>query len=101
MPKELMLFVKNMVFRDGAVATLAPDLDIIGEIGNVSMNFDTVHGERLAAELGLAPRAGYELDLSRAKDIFGLDGTVAGIPYSDLHARLDQTQNHFQKHRHQ
>ena len=32
MPKELMLFVKNMVFLDGAIATLAPDLDILGEI---------------------------------------------------------------------
>ena len=29
MPKELMLFVKNMVFLDGAIATLAPDLDIV------------------------------------------------------------------------
>ena len=28
-----MLFIKNMVFLDGAIATLAPDLDIIGEIG--------------------------------------------------------------------
>src|SRR3546814_3921151 len=67
MPKELMLFVKNMVFLDGAVATLAPDLDIIGEIGNVSMHFATVHGERLAGELGLDPSAGYELDLSGVK----------------------------------
>ena len=30
MPKELMLFVKNMVFLDGAIATLAPDLDLLG-----------------------------------------------------------------------
>ena len=28
-----MLFVKNMVFLDGAIATLAPDLDIFAEIG--------------------------------------------------------------------
>ena len=32
MPKELMLFVKNMVFLDGAIATLAPDLDLFAEI---------------------------------------------------------------------
>ena len=55
LPKELMLFVKNMVFLDGAIATLAPDLDIIGEIGNVSMHFATTHGERLAGELGFDP----------------------------------------------
>ena len=28
MPKELMLFVKNLVFLDGAIARLAPDLDL-------------------------------------------------------------------------
>ena len=27
LPKELMLYVKNMVFLDGAIAKLAPDLD--------------------------------------------------------------------------
>ena len=31
-PKELMLFVKNMMFLDGAIARLAPDLDILEEI---------------------------------------------------------------------
>ena len=30
-PKELMLFVKNMMFLDGAIARLAPDLDILEE----------------------------------------------------------------------
>ena len=39
MPKELMLFVKNLVFLDGAIATLAPDLDLLAEIGEVSMHF--------------------------------------------------------------
>ena len=32
LPKELMLYVKNMVFLDGAIATLAPDLDLLAEI---------------------------------------------------------------------
>ena len=31
-PKELMLFTKNLMFVDGAIATLAPDLDILEEI---------------------------------------------------------------------
>jgi ubiquinone biosynthesis protein len=31
MPKELMLFVKDLLFLDAAIATLAPDLDLIGE----------------------------------------------------------------------
>ena len=39
LPKELMLFVKNMVFLDGAIATLAPDLDLFAEIAHISMYF--------------------------------------------------------------
>ena len=97
MPKELMLFVKNLVFLDGAVATLAPDLDIIGEIGQVSMHFATVHGERLAGELGVDPTAGYELDLSGVKASFGLDASVEGITYRDLRARRELIRDRLSK----
>jgi ubiquinone biosynthesis protein len=45
MPKELMLFVKNMVFLDNAIATLAPDLDMIDEVAQMSIYFATRHGE--------------------------------------------------------
>ena len=45
-----MLFVKNMVFLDGAIATLAPDLDLFAEIADISMYFANTHGERIAAE---------------------------------------------------
>lgn len=86
MPKELMLFVKNMVFLDGAIATLAPDLDILGEIAAISMHFATTHGERLAAELGVEPGA-YELDLTGVKASFGLDDSVESMTYRDLQAR--------------
>jgi ubiquinone biosynthesis protein len=97
MPKELMLFVKNLVFLDGAIATLAPDLDIIGEIGHVSMHFATVHGERLAGELGMAPGDGYELDLSGVKASFGLESSVEGITYRDLQARRELIRERLQK----
>ena len=33
LPKELMLYVKNMVFLDGAIARLAPELDLLGRGG--------------------------------------------------------------------
>ena len=48
-----MLFVKNMVFLDGAIATLAPDLDLFAEIAHISMYFAEKHGERIMAELGI------------------------------------------------
>ena len=40
MPKELMLYVKNMVFLDGAIARLAPDLDMLGRD---RQHLDAVH----------------------------------------------------------
>ena len=70
-PKELMLFVKNMMFLDGATATLAPDLDILGEIAHVYLYFQEHYGDRIAAELGLDPAAP-ELDLVSVKAGFGL-----------------------------
>jgi ubiquinone biosynthesis protein len=97
LPKELMLFIKNMVFLDGAIATLAPDLDIIAEIGAVSMHFATVHGERLAGELGLDPDS-YELDLSGVRASFGYEaGTEGAVTYRDLQARRDIIRNRLQK----
>ena len=48
-----MLFVKNMMFLDGATATLAPDLDILGEIAHVYLYFQEHYGDAIAAELGL------------------------------------------------
>ena len=57
LPKELMLYVKNMVFLDGAIARLAPDLDMLGEVANISMLFAQKHGERLGRELGVDPNS--------------------------------------------
>jgi ubiquinone biosynthesis protein len=97
MPKELMLFVKNMVFLDGAIATLAPDLDIFAEIATVSMHFATKHGERLAAELGMAPDA-WELDMTGFKAAVGLDEDAAGLTYRELQERRAQIRDRFAAH---
>ena len=77
LPKELMLFVKNMVFLDGAVATLAPDLDIIGRDRR---GVDALRPARTAS--GSPPSSGmdvgdeYRLDLSGVKASFGLEESV-------------------------
>jgi ubiquinone biosynthesis protein len=88
MPKELMLFVKNLVFLDGAIATLAPDLDILGEIGNVSMHFAIAHGDRLAGDLGMDPAA-YELDLAGVRTSLGYEPGGSAITYRELQARRE------------
>jgi ubiquinone biosynthesis protein len=86
MPKELMLFVKNMMFLDGAIATLAPDLDIFSEIADITMHFANTYGEQIAADLGLDPAA-WQLDMTGVKASFGLDDSVETLTYRDLQER--------------
>jgi len=53
LPKELMLFVKDILFLNGAMATMAPDVDILGEVLAVVSYFTERHGEQIAREVGL------------------------------------------------
>ncbi len=86
LPKELMLFVKNMVFVDGAIATLAPNLDIFAEMAHISAYFAMTHGERIVGEIGIDPRQ-HELDLEAVKEGFGLDRSTENFTYRDLQER--------------
>jgi ubiquinone biosynthesis protein len=86
LPKELMLFVKNMVFLDGAIARLAPDLDLLAEITNISMVFATRHGERLATELGIEAGA-VAFDFEGVKAGFGVESHVDSLTYRELQER--------------
>ncbi len=88
MPKELMLFVKNLMFVDGAIATLAPDLDILSEIADITMYFATQHGEKIAQQLGLGNDA-WELDMDGVKAGFGLGNDVDRLTYRDLQERRE------------
>jgi ubiquinone biosynthesis protein len=84
MPKELMLYVKNLVFLDGAIARLAPDLDILAEIATISVTFAQRHGAQLGRELGIGA---VELDLDGVKAGFGLDPGTERLTHRDLQAR--------------
>jgi ubiquinone biosynthesis protein len=88
LPKELMLYVKNMVFLDGAMARLAPDLDLIGEIAKISMMFAERHGERLGRELGIDHTA-VELNMDGVKAGFGVDTATESLTYRELQARRE------------
>ncbi len=96
MPKELMLYVKNLVFLDGAIARLAPDLDIFAEITQISMYFVQNHGEKLFAEAGFDPSA-FEVDLAGVKDSIGLDRSVDRFTYRDLQERRELIKTRFEK----
>jgi ubiquinone biosynthesis protein len=96
MPKELMLYVKNLVFLDGAIARLAPDLDIFAEITQISMYFVQTHGEKLFAEVGFDPSA-FQIDLTGVKDSIGLDRSTDRFTYRDLQERRELIKTRFEK----
>ena len=97
LPKVLMLYVKNMVFLDGAIARLAPDLDILAEVSNISMIFTQKHGERLGKELGIDPTS-VEFDLDGVKASMGLEAATNSISYRQLQERRQLIQKRMRDH---
>jgi ubiquinone biosynthesis protein len=99
LPKILMLYVKNLVFLDGAIALLAPDLDLLGEIASLSTNLVMTHGDRFAAELGMEPGS-FRADPSAIKASFGIvDDSIDKVTYRDLQQRRDTIRRRFEARR--
>jgi ubiquinone biosynthesis protein len=86
-----------MVFLDGAMARLAPDLDLLGEIAKISLMFAERHGERLGRELGI-DHTQVELSLDGVKAGFGVDTTTESLTYRDLQARRELIQKRMRDH---
>jgi ubiquinone biosynthesis protein len=99
MPKELMLFVKCMLFLDGAVARLAPEVDLLGEVAGIAMYFAERHGERIAREIGIDPRE-QEIDLDGVRASMGLPKEVEHINFHEIQDRRETLRRKFQA-RHQ
>jgi ubiquinone biosynthesis protein len=95
LPKELMLFVKNMMFLDGAIATLAPDLDLFAEIEAIALLFAAKHGERIMAQLGLEQAENWTPDMTGIKAGFGLDESTDGLTHREIQARRAQVREKF------
>jgi ubiquinone biosynthesis protein len=96
MPKELMLFVKDMLFLDGAVATLAPGIDLLGEVARIANYFAERHGERIAAEIGVDPRA-VPVDLGGLRASIGLSADTEQFTYKDLQERREIVRKKFER----
>ena len=96
LPKELMLYVKNMVFLDGAIARLAPDLDILAEVATISMLFAQRHGDRISKELGI-DATNVEFDFDGVKAGFGLDSEVDSLTYRELQERRQIIQSRMRR----
>jgi ubiquinone biosynthesis protein len=95
MPKELMLFVKNLMFLDGSIATLAPDLDLFAEIEAIALMFAQKHGERIMAQLGLETQADWAPDMAGIKASFGLDDSTEHLTHRELQARRAEVREKF------
>ncbi len=97
-PKVLMLYVKDLLFIDGALATLAPDVDLFSEITQIAMYFTSRHGERIAAEVGVDPRQ-QAVDLEGFKASIGVSPEVDRMSYRDLQARRELIRRRMEEHR--
>jgi ubiquinone biosynthesis protein len=97
MPKELMLYVKNMVFLDGAIARLAPDLDLLAEVAAISMLFAQRHGDRIMTEIGI-DAARMQVDLDSVKAGLGVDLSTERLTYRELQERRALIQKRMRAH---
>ena len=88
LPKELMLFVKDILFLNGAMATMAPDVDILGEILTVVTYFTERHGEQIAREVGFDLLES-PIDLDGYRAALGFADETDPITFRDLQERRE------------
>jgi len=86
LPKHLMLYVKNMLFFDGAIAQLAPDLDMFQEVAKIYGYFATHHAERIQRDIGFDPSRA-TIDLEGMKASMGLEKDTESITHSEIQKR--------------
>jgi ubiquinone biosynthesis protein len=95
MPKELMLFVKDLLFLDGAVATMAPEIDLLGEVAVIAAYFAQHHGERIAAEVGVDVRS-TPVDLDGLRASMGLSTDTREITHKEIQQRRELLRQKFE-----
>jgi ubiquinone biosynthesis protein len=97
-PKILMLFVKDLLFLDGSLATLAPDIDLFAEVAIVANYFTNRYGERIAQDIGVDPRD-RPLDMGGVRVAIGVGEDVQSLTYRDLQARRELIRKRMEEHR--
>jgi ubiquinone biosynthesis protein len=96
MPKELMLFIKDILFLNGAMATMAPDVDILGEILAVVTYFTEHHGEQIAREVGVELLE-TPIDLDGYRAAMGFPDESDPITFQDLQERRELIRRRLQE----
>jgi ubiquinone biosynthesis protein len=85
-PKELMLFVRNMMFLNSATAILAPDLDMLQQMVAIYMYFAQTHGEQIMREVGVDSKYATP-DPAALRAAFMVDPSVETLTFRDLQER--------------
>ena len=98
-PKALMLFLKDMLFIDNAMATMAPDVDVLGQMVTILTQLQSAHGARIAADLGLAPGAMPAVELAGLRSALGVSEDVERLTHRDLQARRRLIRRRLAHHR--
>jgi len=91
-----MLFVKDMLFLDGAVATMAPEIDLLGEIAVIAAYFAQHHGERIAADVGVDVRS-TPIDLDGVRASMGLSTDTRQITSREIQRRRETLRQKFEQ----
>ncbi|HET9689936.1 MAG TPA: AarF/UbiB family protein [Acidimicrobiales bacterium] len=99
-PKVLMLFVKDLLFLDGALATLAPDVDLFSEVQRIALWFTSRHGAQIFADIGIDPRT-TEVDIDGLRAGLGVGSDVDRLTYRDLQKRRELIRKRMEEHRRQ
>lgn len=83
LPKSLMLYIKNMIFFDSAMAELAPDMNMLHALAGIYRHFAAHHGETIATLIGFdASRS--DRELSSAQVVLAARGDEVGPTHRQL-----------------
>ena len=91
LPKNLMLYVKDMIFFDGATTALAPDVNLFDQVTRIYGYFAFRHADRIVRDVGLDPRL-LALNLDGMKRSLGDDEETASLTQRELVERRQQIQ---------
>ena len=93
-----MLFVKDLLFLDGALATLAPDVDLFAEITDVADLLRDPLRRAHRRPRSASTRGSQAVDLDGLKASIGVTTDVQTLTYRDLQARREIIRKRMEEH---
>jgi ubiquinone biosynthesis protein len=85
-PKVVVLYLKDVMFVDAAIANLAPDLNLLAEFTFISAYFAATYGDQIASQLGIDPQAA-TFDPSALLSAVGMDPNQSTLTPRQIRAQ--------------